>query len=81
MAVVMRGVVMAVRTVIVVVVMRVVVDVPVVVAVLLAFAVAVFVHGIRRAVHAPCRGAVPSACSAWWMASITSWRACSFCSR
>ncbi len=38
-------------------------------------------HGIGRLAHDVCLGAVPSACSAWWMASMTSARAWSFCNR
>jgi len=55
------------------VIVRVLVIVRVVVTVL--FPVAVLAHGVPRPAHAPCPGAVPSACSAWWIASITSWRA------
>ena len=73
--VVMAMVVAVVVWVVMRVVMVVPMDVLMLVAMALVFPVALLAHGVPRPAHALCPGAVPKACSAWWIASITSWRA------
>ena len=65
----------ALQTLGVAVVMAMFVAVAVIMAVIVAVVVAVTVQGVCVPAHDACPGAVPSACSAWWMASMTSWRA------